>query len=59
VNSYQGAYVDFSNGYGAAIGGYTHVAAHLGGIYAAGFQNAWVTSPARNTFGNGGGYIEG
>lgn len=55
----QGAYTDFSNGYGAAIGGYSHFAAHLAGIYAAGFQGSWVTSPARNSFGNGGGYIEG
>lgn len=55
----QAGYVDFSNGYGAAISGYTHNAQHLGGVYGAGFQNTWLTTPARNTFGNGGAMVEG
>lgn len=59
ISASQGSYVDWSNGYAAACTSYTHFAAHLAGIYGAGFQNTWVPSPARNTFGNGGAYIEG
>jgi hypothetical protein len=51
--------MDCSNCTSAAIGAGDYISSHGAYMYAAGFQNPSAQfSPARNTFGNGGAYIE-